>query len=64
MTSRRDQQKKNTSIPGTPFEKIWDQHVVRELADGRTLVHIDRHFPRESTSGRAFDGLRGVLARG
>ena len=42
----------------TPFEKIWDQHVVKEFGDGRALIHIDRHFAQESTSHRAFDGLR------
>jgi len=42
----------------TPFEKIWDQHVVKEYGDGRALIHIDRHFAQESTSQRAFDRLR------
>jgi 3-isopropylmalate/(R)-2-methylmalate dehydratase large subunit len=42
----------------TPFEKIWDRHVVKEYGDGRALIHIDRHFAQEGTSGRAFDGLR------
>jgi len=42
----------------TPFEKIWYQHVVKEYGDGRALIHIDRHFAHEGTSGRAFDGLR------
>jgi 3-isopropylmalate/(R)-2-methylmalate dehydratase large subunit len=42
----------------TPFGRIWDQHVVKEFGDGRALIHIDRHFAQEGTSGRAFDGLR------
>jgi len=42
----------------TPFERIWDQHVIKEYGDGRALIHIDRHFAQEGTSGRAFDGLR------
>ena len=45
-------------MTNTPFERIWDQHVVKEFGDGRALIHIDRHFAQESTSGRAFDGLR------
>jgi 3-isopropylmalate/(R)-2-methylmalate dehydratase large subunit len=45
-------------MPNTPFERIWDQHVVKDYGDGRSLVFIDRHFAQESTSGRAFDGLR------
>jgi len=27
-----------------PFDRIWDQHVVREYGGGRALIHIDRHF--------------------
>jgi 3-isopropylmalate/(R)-2-methylmalate dehydratase large subunit len=42
----------------TPFERIWDQHVIKDYGDGRTLIHIDRHFTHEGTSARAFDGLR------
>jgi 3-isopropylmalate/(R)-2-methylmalate dehydratase large subunit len=42
----------------TPFERIWTQHVVNDYGDGRALIHIDRHFAHEGTSGRAFDGLR------
>ncbi|MFX1681409.1 3-isopropylmalate dehydratase large subunit [Mitsuaria sp. CC2] len=28
----------------TLFDKIWDSHVVRELGDGWSLLHIDRHL--------------------
>jgi 3-isopropylmalate/(R)-2-methylmalate dehydratase large subunit len=42
----------------TPMERIWDSHVIKDYGDGRTLLHIDRHFAQEGTSGRAFDGLR------
>jgi 3-isopropylmalate/(R)-2-methylmalate dehydratase large subunit len=42
----------------TPFVRIWNQHVVRDYGGGRALIHIDRHFAQEGTSGRAFDGLR------
>ena len=45
-------------MSNTPFDRIWDQHVVREYGGGRALIHIDRHFAQEGTSGRAFDGLR------
>ena len=45
-------------MPNTPFDRIWSQHVVREYGDDRALIHIDRHFAQEGTSGRAFDGLR------
>jgi 3-isopropylmalate/(R)-2-methylmalate dehydratase large subunit len=42
----------------TLFEKIWATHVVRELADGASLLYIDRHLVHEVTSPQAFDGLR------
>lgn len=45
-------------MSNTPFERIWDRHVVKEFGDGRTLIHIDRHFAHDYTSARAFDGLR------
>jgi 3-isopropylmalate/(R)-2-methylmalate dehydratase large subunit len=45
-------------MPNTPFERIWDRHVVRDYGDGRALIHIDRHFAQDGSSGRAFDGLR------
>ncbi len=42
----------------TPFERMWNQHIIKDYGDGRTLIHIDRHFAHEGTSARAFDGLR------
>src|ERR1700749_3315558 len=45
-------------MTGTPFERIWDKHVIKDYGDGRALIHIDRHFAHEGTSARAFDGLR------
>ena len=45
-------------MTNTPFERIWDRHVIKDYGDGRALIHIDRHFAQEGTSGRAFDGLR------
>ncbi len=42
----------------TLFEKIWDAHVVKEIADGPNVVFIDRHFIHEVTSPQAFDGLK------
>lgn len=46
-------------MPGkTLFEKIWEQHVVREEPDGTTLLYIDRHLVHEVTSPQAFEGLR------
>jgi 3-isopropylmalate/(R)-2-methylmalate dehydratase large subunit len=45
-------------IARTLFEKIWNQHAVRVLSDGRTLIHIDRHLVHEGTSRPAFAALR------
>ena len=42
----------------TLFEKIWEAHVVSTLADGTTLLYIDRHLVHEVTSPQAFEGLR------
>ena len=42
----------------TLFEKIWEQHLVRENADGRALLYIDLHLVHEVTSPQAFEGLR------
>ncbi len=44
--------------PQTLIDKIWSQHVIRELSDGRTLLHIDRHLVHDGSSRQAFDGLR------
>ena len=42
----------------TLFDKIWDQHVVQQVADGPTQLYIDRLYCHEVTSPQAFDGLR------
>jgi len=42
----------------TLFDKIWDAHVVSEVANGPTQLYIDRHFCHEVTSPQAFNGLR------
>lgn len=30
--------------PRTLIDKIWDRHVIRDLGDGWSLLHIDRHL--------------------
>ncbi|RPD47675.1 3-isopropylmalate dehydratase large subunit [Hymenobacter sediminis] len=49
----------------TLFDKIWDAHVVREVAGGLTVFYIDRHLIHEVTSPQAFDELtaRGLTLR-
>ncbi|GAB3238411.1 3-isopropylmalate dehydratase large subunit [Hymenobacter seoulensis] len=39
----------------TLFDKIWEAHVVREVAGGLTVFYIDRHLIHEVTSPQAFD---------
>ena len=45
-------------MPQTLFDKIWQNHAVSSLSDGRTLLYIDRHLVHEVTSPQAFEGLR------
>lgn len=42
----------------TLFDKIWAQHVVREIDEGVFLIHVDRHVVHECTSGAAFTALK------
>lgn len=42
----------------TLFDKIWESHVVTEVADGPTQLYIDRMYCHEVTSPQAFAGLR------
>jgi 3-isopropylmalate/(R)-2-methylmalate dehydratase large subunit len=44
------------------FEKVWEKHVVKEIADGPSVLYIDKHFIHEVTSPQAFNGLnkRGI----
>ena len=44
--------------PKTLYDKIWEEHVVHEDADGTCLLYIDRHLVHEVTSPQAFEGLR------
>ncbi|MBN9382595.1 MAG: 3-isopropylmalate dehydratase large subunit [Chitinophagaceae bacterium] len=42
----------------TLFEKIWDQHVVKTIEGGPSVLYIDKHFIHEVTSPQAFKGLQ------
>jgi 3-isopropylmalate/(R)-2-methylmalate dehydratase large subunit len=46
------------SHPKSLFEKIWSSHVIEDLGDGRSVIHIDRHVIQESSCRISFDGLR------
>ena len=45
-------------MPKTLFEKVWDSHSVRRLADGQTQLLIGTHLIHEVTSPQAFGMLR------
>jgi 3-isopropylmalate/(R)-2-methylmalate dehydratase large subunit len=42
----------------TLYDKVWNQHVVRQEDDGTALLYIDRHLVHEVTSPQAFEGLQ------
>ena len=42
----------------TLYDKIFDDHIVEQAADGTCLLYIDRHLVHEVTSPQAFEGLR------
>ena len=42
----------------TLYDKLWENHVVHQEADGTTLLYIDRHLIHEVTSPQAFEGLK------
>ena len=44
--------------PKTLFDKVWETHVVDEIADGPIILYIDKHLIHEVTSPQAFVGLR------
>ncbi len=45
-------------MPKTLYDKIWEDHLVDEQADGTSLIYVDRHLVHEVTSPQAFEGLR------
>ena len=42
----------------TLYDKIWNDHLIADNADGSSLIYIDRHLVHEVTSPQAFEGLR------
>ncbi|MUL65006.1 3-isopropylmalate dehydratase [Mycobacterium sp. CBMA 234] len=47
-----------TRRPRTIIDKIWEQHVVDELADGTSLLYIDRILLHDRSGGLALRSLR------
>jgi 3-isopropylmalate/(R)-2-methylmalate dehydratase large subunit len=46
------------SSPKSLFQKVWDAHAVRKLANGQTQLLIGTHLIHEVTSPQAFGMLR------
>ena len=42
----------------TLYDKLWEEHVVRDYGNGVCLLYIDRQLVHEVTSPQAFEGLR------
>ena len=41
----------------TLYDKLWDDHLIKQRDDGSSLIYIDRHLLHEVTSPQAFEGL-------
>jgi 3-isopropylmalate/(R)-2-methylmalate dehydratase large subunit len=46
------------SSPKSLFQKVWDAHAVKKLANGQTQLLIGTHLIHEVTSPQAFGMLR------
>jgi len=42
----------------TLYDKLWEDHLVRQEDDGTALIYIDRHLVHEVTSPQAYEGLK------
>lgn len=42
----------------TLYDKLWNDHLVKEREDGSSIIYIDRQLLHEVTSPQAFEGLR------
>src|SRR6202050_5416133 len=47
-----------SSMPRTLFDKVWEAHSVRRLANGQTQLLVGTHLIHEVTSPQAFGMLR------
>jgi 3-isopropylmalate/(R)-2-methylmalate dehydratase large subunit len=45
-------------MPKTLFDRIWDEHVVRDDEGEPALLYVDLHLIHEVTSPQAFESLR------
>ncbi len=47
-----------SSLPATLFEKVWATHVIKELAEGVSLLHVDRHLIHDLEAGPRLNDLQ------
>ena len=50
--------KTSQAIAKTLYDKLWDDHLVKQRDDGSSLIYIDRQLLHEVTSPQAFEGLQ------
>ena len=50
-------------MPNTLYDKLWNEHHIKTLDSGESLIYIDRQYLHEVTSPQAFEGLskKGLL---
>ena len=48
----------NGAAPATLFDKIWAMHAIRELGEGVSLLHVDRHLLHDLEGGPRLADLR------
>lgn len=46
------------TTPSTLFDKIWRAHVITELDDGVSLLHVDRHLIHDLEAGPRLNDLQ------
>lgn len=42
----------------TLYDKLWEDHVIKERDDGTTLLYVDRHLAHEVSTPQSFEILR------
>jgi len=45
------------NMPNTLYDKLWNEHHIKTLDSGESLIYIDRQYLHEVTSPQAFEGL-------
>ena len=50
----------NASVPGTLFDRLWDEHLVESPGDGADLIYIDCIFLHERTGSIALASLEAI----